>query len=333
MSYPDSSAVHVDAALTNIAVAFIQNTQHFVAHRVFQNVAVDKQSDRYFVYDRGDFNRDTATKRAPATESSGSGFDIDNTPTYFADVWAHHKDVAWQLRANADRALQLDRAATIFTMQKLLIRKERDWASNYFTTGKWATDITGVASSPTASQAIYWSDFTSGTPIENIRAAKTAVLKATGFEPNVLTLGAEVFAKLEDHPDIVDRIKYSGGVGNGNPAKVNANTLAQLFDLDEVIVSKAIYNSAAQGLTEVSNFIGGKNALLSYRPPAPGLMVPAAGYTFSWEGYLNAGNEYGIAISRFAMDLKKADRIEGEIAMAHKLVSSELGYFWSGIVA
>ena len=81
MTTPTNSAVHVDAALTNISVAFLQNANNFVAGRVFPNVAVSKQSDRYFVFDRGDFNRDEAEVRAPGTESAGGGYNLDNTPT------------------------------------------------------------------------------------------------------------------------------------------------------------------------------------------------------------------------------------------------------------
>ncbi len=93
MTQPTNSAVHVDAALTNISVAFLQNANHFAAGRVFPNVPVSKQSDRYFVFDRGDFNRDEAEVRAPGTESAGGGYELDNTPTYFANVYAFHHDV------------------------------------------------------------------------------------------------------------------------------------------------------------------------------------------------------------------------------------------------
>ncbi len=159
-------------------------------------------------------------------------------------------------------------------------------------------------------------------------------MQNTGIRPNTLVLGSEfVFDALVDHPDIVDRIKYSGGVGNTTPAMVNEQTLAQLFKVDRVIVGNAVENTALEGATNSHSFIGGKTALLTYAAPNPGIMVPSAGYCFSWQNYLNAGNEFGIASRSFYMRKEAATRVEGEIAMDMKLVSSALGYFWNTIVA
>jgi len=44
---PTSSGVHVDAVLTNISVAYIQNAMNFIAGRIFPTVPVTKQSDGY----------------------------------------------------------------------------------------------------------------------------------------------------------------------------------------------------------------------------------------------------------------------------------------------
>lgn len=333
MTTPTNLAVHVDAVLTNISIAFLQNRNNFVAGRVFPNVPVMKQSDRYFAFDRGDFNRDEARVRAPGAESSGSGFNLDNTPTYYAPVTAFHHDIAWQTMANADAVLDLTRAASEYVMQKLLIRKEVDWVSTYFTSGVWTNDWTGVASAPSGNQVIQWSDPINGNPIDNIRAAKTAIMQSTGFEANKLVLGRQVYDILIDHPDVIDRVKYSGGTSNGNPARVSRETLAALLELDEIVVANAIQNTAADGLTNAHSFIAGKRALLTYAAPAPSLMAPSAGYTFSWTGYLNQGNEFGIAMKRIPMDVKEADRIEGGMAFAHKLVSADLGFMWNSIVA
>ena len=72
MPQPTASSVHVNAPLTSISIAFLQDQSGFVARKVFPAVPVNKQSDRYYIYDRGDFNRDEMKERAPATESAGS---------------------------------------------------------------------------------------------------------------------------------------------------------------------------------------------------------------------------------------------------------------------
>lgn len=325
MPNPTRGDVHVNAPLTNISIAHIQKASHFIADRMFPNIPVSKQSDRYYVYDRGDFNRDEMKERAPGTESAGSGYDLDNTPTYYAPVEAFHKDVDDQIRANSDSVLAPDRDATIFVSQKALIRRERTFAIKALTAGVWSNEKTGVNSDVNpATEFLLWSDANSD-PIGDIRSAKRAVLEATGFEPNKLCLGTVVMDALIDHPDIIDRVKY--GQTPGAPAEVNASTIAQLFELEEVLVSKAIHNTAAKGQTESSAFISGSNALLAYVAPSPGLMVPSAGYSFSWNGLLGA-SAMGGRVKRFRMDSLGADRIEIEQAVDQKVVGADLGFFF-----
>lgn len=329
MSSPTPSDVHVNQPLTNISIAYLQDDSNFVASKVFPNIPVSKQADRYYTYDRGEFNRDEMELRAPGTESAGGSYTVDNTPTYYANTYAFHKDVPDQVRANADSVLNMDRDATVYVTKKALIRREKIWATNYFATSKWGADIEGVSASPTGTQVLQWND-ASSTPIENVQAQSTAILQSTGFEPNTLVLGKPVYDALKNHPDVVDRIKY--GQTAGGPAKTTLQALAEIMDLDRILVMKAIENTAAKGATNVHAFIGGKSALLCYSAPAPGLLVPSAGYTFSWTGLLGSGAE-GNRVSKFRMEHLKSDRIEIEMSVDLKLIGADLGRFFYTIVA
>ncbi len=330
MPNPTISNVHVNRPLTNISIAWKQAQTDFVAERVFPLVPVQKRSDAYYVYDRSYWFRSEVQRRAPGTESAGGGY-VLTTDTYFADVYALHKDIDDQIRANEDNPLNSDRDAVEWLNLQFMLEKERQFASTYMTTSVWATDVTGVASSPTGAQVLRWSDAASN-PIEDVRRYKLEVKRLTGLMPNVLTLGVEVYTALVDHVDIIDRIKYSGGVGPNNPARTTMDALAQLFEVDEIIVGSAVQNTAAEGVAASNAFIVGKSALLSYRPPRPGILIPSAGYNFAWTGYLGGG--LGAAqISRFRMEHLKSDRIEGEQAYDMKVVSPDLGVFFNTIVA
>jgi hypothetical protein len=326
---PTPGDVHVNTPLSNISIAFLQNQENFIASKVFPNIPVSKQSDRYYTYNRGDFNRDEMQLRAPGTESAGGSYTLDNTPNYFAQNWSFHKDIPDEVRANADAPLNPDREATMFVTHKALIRRENIFAANFFSTGKWGTDYTGVNSAPTGNQRLRWNDATSN-PIEDVRAAKRAIAESTGFEPNKLTLGRAVFDVLLDHPDIIDRVKY--GQTQGAPAAANKKVLASLLGVDEVLVMNAIQNTAAEGQAMSHSFIGGKHALLCYAAPSPGLMTPTGGYTFSWTGMLGNGAE-GNRIRSFRLEAIRSDRVEIDMSFDMKLISADLGGFFSGIVA
>ena len=325
---PTPGDVHVNTPLSNISVAYLQQASDFIAGDVFPNVPVPKQSDRYYIYDRGDFNRDEMKERAPGTESAGGGYNLDNTPTYFCRVRAYHKDVTDEVRANSDPALNPDNDAAEYISAKGLIKKERIFADTYMVGGVWTNDFDGVAATPGANETLQWNDPTS-TPIEDIRAAKTAVKLSGGFMPNTLVLGQQVLDSLMDHPDLVDRVKY--GTQSG-VSVVDLSELRALFKIERILIMGAIRNTAVEGAAETNAFIGGKKAFLCYSAPRPGLMVPTAGYTFSWNGLLGA-SAFGTRVRKFRMDPINSDRVEIDMSFDMKVVSADLGFFWDTIVA
>ncbi len=332
MPLPTARDVHVNTPLTNISIAFLQSADTFVASRVFPSVPVTKQSDRFYTYERGDFNRDEMELRAPGTESAGGGYRIDNTPTYFADVFAFHKDIPDQIRANADSVLQLDREATEFNAHKALIKKEGIFASNFLVNSVWTFNEAGVAAAPGANQFLQWNDAAS-TPIEDIRVAMTEQQQSTGFRPNTLIFTRPVFDQIIDHPDIVDRVKYGTQDSEGSVSLVDVGELSALWKIPRIMVMDAIVNTADEGQTNVHDFIGGKVALLVYSAPRPGLMVPSGGYDFNWTGLLGSTGGLGTRISKFRMESLKADRVEIEMAFDLKLVAADMGTLFRTAVA
>lgn len=331
MPNPTAGDVHVNRPLTQISIAFMQDAGNFVAGRIFPNIPVSAQSDLYYSYDRGEFNRDEMQLRADATESAGGGYKIDSKGNYFANVYSFHKDVSDRQRANADAPLNLDRDATAYVTTKALIRREKIFTSNFCKTGVWTFNMTGTASTVSATQFVQWNN-ASSTPIEDIEAQKAAILQSTGFECNVLVLGYQTWSALKNNPDLVERVKFSGGVSNNTPAKVSLQAVADLLDIDKIYVMKSIENTAKEGQAAVNVFIGGKMALLLYVAPAPGIMTPTAGYTFSWTGYVGAGAQ-GNRIKQFRMEHLASDRVEIDMAFDQKLVSADLGCFFTTAVA
>lgn len=329
MPQPTYGDVHVQAALTQIATAYLQDTKNYVADQIFPNVPVEHQADKYFRYSKSDFFRDEAQKRADATESAGGGFGLD-TASYSAAVWAWHKDIGDQTRRNQDPAVDIDVATTKIVMQKLLIRRDRFFMTKYVTTGVWGTDVTGAATGNGTTTATYWSDDANGDPFTDIALAQTTILQNTGFEPNVLLISWAVYQALRKHPLVLDRIKYT------TPAlaeKVTPQLLAEAFDIEKVVVSRGVYNAAAEGVTDSFAFMMGKSALLCYAAPAPGLMVPSAGYTFSWSGFSGI-DTMGVRMLQIPMPWlgNNTVRTEGEMAFDMQVVGSDLGYFFSNIV-
>src|ERR1017187_7782316 len=332
MPQPTLTDVHISAALSDIATAYIQSNENYIADKVFPNVPVQHQADQYFKFSKSDFFRDEAKLRADSTESAGGGFTL-STGSYSAGVWAFHKDVGDQVRRNADPAIDIDVSSTQFVMQRLLIRKENLFVTNYLKTGLWtgATDAVGTAGgTPGGATPAFWNDDANGDPFTDIAAAQTSILQGTAFLPNTLTITWPVYQALRKHPLVIDRIKYTTQTYAGT---ITPALLAAAFDVERVLVSKGVYNSGLEGTADSFSFMAGKNALLTYSPPSPGLMIPSAGYTFSWSGFTGM-NTMGIRVSTIPMPFLGANtvRIEGEMAFDMQSVGLDLGAYFSGIV-
>lgn len=315
---------HVDRALTNMSVAYLQDATNYVADKVFPIVPVKRQADLYYIYNTGDFLRDEAQARGAISESAGGDYDL-STDTYYCKKYAFHKDVSPEERVNYDEPLDADKDAQIFVSQKMLIRREMEWASKFFKSGVWSKEISGAAAVNTG-KVVYWNDEAS-TPIQDITNEAVAMAAKTGFRPNTLVLSPHVFNALKNHYDVLDRVKYT------ETGIVTTSLLASLFEVDKVYVAWAVVNAGAKGASDDVGFIMGKNALLCYSNPNPSLRTPSAGYIFAWTGLMGAG-AYGNRIVRLPMDLLGlgVERIEGEIAFDAKKVSDDLGVFFKDIV-
>ena len=314
MPQPTQNQVHIDAVLTNLSVAYMNEVDNFVASKVFPTVSVNKQSDLYFTYSQADFYRDQAQYRADGTESAGSGYSL-STGTYSSSVWALHKDIGDQVRANSDSPLDPDMDATKFLAHQMMIRQERDWASKFFTTSVWGTDST---------PSTLW-DASGSDPIGDIQTGVNTVLSNTGYLPNTLVLSYAAYKTLRNHSDFVDRYKYTSA------DSITPELIGKVLDVPRVMVMKGVYNSAQEGASATYAQMGDKDALLCYVAPAAGIMTASAGYNFVWNG-VGGGLGTSTAVSRFRMDHLRADRLEIESAWDFKAVGTPLGYFFSNCV-
>lgn len=314
MPEPTVGAVHVNSALSNLVMGWQQKFSKFIATQVFPIVRSEKQSDTYFEYDRGEWLSDEAQYRASAAESAGTTFSVSAEQTFKCLPVSMHRDLPWDVLKNQDKALNLVRTSVNWTTMKVLRKLDIEFRDNYFTTGKWGRDITG-ASAVGTNQIIQW-DRTSSTPVEDVEELCVYVEGETGFRPNTMVISPTVLGVLKRHTDVKDYYKYT------RPGLITPELIAQVFELDRILVAGAVVNSAGRGAAVDAGFIFGNHALLLYVPPTPVPEEPSAGFTFMW-----TQQGFDVAVNQIPIDLKKADRVEAEIYIDHVLASNVLGVF------
>lgn len=317
---PNRSQIHIDRALTDISVAYMQDGRNFVNDKIFPSIGVQKQSNKYFVYDKGDSLRIHTQIRAGGTESAGAGFDI-NQDNYFCDPFALHHDVNDQDRVNADEPIDLDRDGTEFVTQDIMMKKENDFFQAFFQTGIWGTDKDG-----STADFVQW-DLASSNPITDVEDFVEIIVSNTGVSPEDITLtySPDVWRIVKNHPEVLDRIKYT------QTGIVSASLVAAAMGIKQVLVARGVVNTAAKGQAATVGFMAPlKTALLTYAPASPSMKKPSAGYTFDWTGY-NKGQ--AVAVFKFRMEHLRADRIEVENAWDQKLVAADCGLFMTNCLS
>lgn len=280
--------------LTNMSMAFFADTSDYVATSIFPICPVDFSTGYYYVFNKGDLARDHVQRKPKFGKVTPAQIGhADETYKCEVDQIIMGIDqigaVNYQ-RANVPPSIDPRRAKNRIVADQQLLHLDLTFAENFFKSGVWENEFEGVISGGSAlsgSQFIKFSDANSD-PIKFFDARIRQIRLDGRRRPNKLTLGYDTFNALKEHPDLLERVKYTGSTAN--PAKVNEQVLAELFGVDEVKVLYAAYNAAEEGQDDDMKFICEPDgALLSYTTPNPQVDEPSAGYIFTWD-MLGNGN-------------------------------------------
>jgi len=301
MPRPTVRDVHQDAALSQISIAY--RNPEYIAMQVFPRVTVEKQSDYYYIFDRGAWFRvaDSA-QRAPGTRAKRIDYTL-STGSYLCKEYSLAEGVPDEQRANADNPLNPEQDAVAHVTDSLYRLHEKRVADLVLTNGStnWANS---------ASPTTQWNNSTSD-PVGDVETARFTVAGAIGMFPNTLVMGANVWKALKQHPDLLDRIKYT------ERGVLTTEIAAGIFEVDRILVGKSSYDSANEGETASMSFLWGKVAALIYVPSNPGLRQPAAGYTFEWMPF---------ATERYREDQEKTDVFAVSHNVTEVICGSDAGY-------
>lgn len=113
--------------------------------------------------------------------------------------------------------------------------------------------------------------------VGQIEGGKEAVRKRTGRRANTLLLPAECFSVAKHHKQVREHFKYT------TPASVSAKMLAEVFDVEEVVIGDAIYDLDDGTTVDV----WGKDPVLAFVAPEGqrNMRLPSYGYTYRLRGH------------------------------------------------
>ena len=197
--------------------------------------------------------------------------------------------------------------------QRSMIRKEVAWSAAFMTTSVWGTDAT-----PTD-----WDDTAAGDPVNDVLTASRTISNNTGVDPNTMVLGYIVHQALVNHPDILDRLKYTQAA----TMQAMEQALAAIFGKANYWVGKATYSDTNESATFSATAIIDDDCLVCQVDPSAGLFGATAGKSFVWQ----PGGGLGSLYSHYDED-RHAAIIQHKEQWDQKATATDLGYFFNDIV-
>lgn len=304
---PLNSQVHNSKPLENISVAYAN--QSFIANMLSPNVPVKHETDTYYVYSKDSLILPD-TLRADGARSKEASFSL-STASYTVKEHSLSDLITDRRRQNADPAIDLERDTTEYLTEKIMMRKEYDLLTAISTKANWAQEYS-------LTSTFAWNaNTTLSNPIDFALSAGSTIAQKSGYLPNVCAMDYSSFLACKKHVSIVDRIKYT------SPESVSEGLIARLFEVDKVLVSRAVYNTAEEGMADSMSFMMTDCAWFGYVAPQPGLKKVSALYTFVTT---NANNS-PMSVKKWREDERGGDKVEVSHLYQHKIVASDAAFY------
>jgi hypothetical protein len=282
---------------------------------------VAKKSDIYYIFDdEQEYRRETDDSVNPGSGTNQSDAAV-TTATYTTGGHGLHEVITAEDIANADVPITLAADAVERLVQKLSVGKEIAAA---------AALNSALTGSQTAAASNGWNNESTGTPVPDIIAGIEQIETAAGVRPNIMIMDSTVWHDLRHHPDILERVVSNSASTNDNPANISTKGVAEIFDLEDVIVSRAVKNTAIEGQTASASRVWSDDVYLLHSPPSPGLKSFGCGKQFTWLGGGAASN--GFRVRTWFDEEIEADKVEVKAYYDLKVVSSTAGYRISNVI-
>lgn len=266
------TAAVIDPILSTHARGY--RNSEFIGHLLFPRVTIPNRSMRVLRFGKEAF-RMMNTRRAPGADKKRVQYGYASDPiSLVQDALEGIVPVEHQEEAEAVPGIDLGMGAINMVLDVIDLGHEYEAANLARTPGNYAASnrlaLTGTDR---------WSNDASD-PQSDVDEAKEVIRRMIGRYPNTLTLGPSAFNALKRHPKVKEQFKYTGR------ESITTEMLANFFDVERVIVGKAVWLPEAAVETTPASDVWGDDAILSYvASSGNNFGAPSYGYTYELRGY------------------------------------------------
>lgn len=306
---PNPSELHIDGPLSTFISGY--SNGDYIADEVMPIVKTDKKSDAFQKYLLKDMISLTDDRQSPTGKAPQGTYELVGD-TYLCTNRSRGGLVSNESIANADDPQKPFEKHLKVETNRLFLNREKRCADLLLDPASYADTTNG---------SNWYSD--SSTPLADVMTAIEQIPPSMIGETKLVAVcGLELGNALRRHPDL-------RGAGTENRTLELAR-IAELFGLDQLFVSNAIYNTAAAGQTVAKSRIWGTDKFAIFRVPT-GEVTDEVGLfaaTFRFNGDLE--------VRRWeepSLGSKGSEAFQVSFADDEKTVQNDMGHLLTDLAA
>lgn len=173
-----------------------------------------------------------------------------------------------------------------------------------------------------------WDDATNAVPITDVESAVQSIYGNSGMWPNAMVINRKVFRNLRNVAQIIDRVKYQGFM-DARAGEITVAAMAQVFDLDYLIVAGSAKNTAIEGQTaSISPIWSDEYCWIGKVSTSPDIREPCVGRTFHWG---ETGSSIGTTLESYRDESVRSDIIRARMDTDEKNLYTTAGWLLSNV--
>lgn len=249
----------------------------FIGHEVFPVVDVAAQAGNFGKIPIEQLLQSRDTKRAPGSGYARGKFTFEPA-TYSCDEHGAEEPVDDREAKMYAEYFDAEQIASLRAYSSVLRNMESRVADAVFNTSTWTGSglTTGVTNE--------WDDSANAVPLTDVEAAVGKIYDGSGIWANALVINRKVFRNLRNCDQIIDRINASGAGSPSTASEVTTAMLAQVFDLEHILVGGSSKNGATEGQSASPTQIwSDEYAMVCKVATGNDFREPCIGRTFHWD--------------------------------------------------
>lgn len=243
------SQIHVNRPLGNLATAY--TNEELIGLMLAPEIRVEKSADKFFKRNKANA---FALVDQPKIGNLEVPPEIDQGVTladFACEDYGYMARVSQRDQTNADAPLNLMQDAALDLAAQLRLAQEQRIADLLQATGSYAS-----ANVTTLSGSDRWDSAGFGDPLGVIDDLCSKIFPAPNTKL-IAWMGNEVWLKLKRHPQILGLV--NGGATVAEAARISKMKMAELLEVDEVVVGKAWKVATNPSAAVATTRVWGKN--------------------------------------------------------------------------